>query len=261
MSSSGWSPTPSWPSGRSAPPSRDRVGPNRTGLPLGGVRIGSFTIPTVSLWGLGQPLADALKFMFKEEFTPRPREQILLLARARAGHGPGAPHHLRHPVREQPSGRPSLLRLHHARAGRDRDVGIGVLLVFAIASLGVYGIVLAGWASNSKYPFLGGIRSSAQMISYEVSMGLSVIPLFLVMGNLRLSDVVAYQAEHGWTVLPFLAPAWPWNNGLSYLLWIPMLVSFLVFLVSAFAETNRLPLICRRARPSWSAATTPNIRP
>jgi NADH-quinone oxidoreductase subunit H len=121
------------------------------------------------------------------------------------------------------------------------DVGIGVLLVFAIASLSVYGIVLAGWASNSKYPFLGGIRSSAQMISYEVSMGLSVIPLFLVMGNLRLSEVVDYQAANGWTVLPFLAPTWPWHNWQSYILWIPMLVSFLIFLVSAFAETNRLP--------------------
>jgi NADH-quinone oxidoreductase subunit H len=116
-----------------------------------------------------------------------------------------------------------------------------VLLVFAIASLSVYGIVLAGWSSNSKYPFLGGIRSSAQMISYEISMGLSVIPIFLVMGNLRLSDVVDYQAANGWTVLPFLAPTWPWHNWQSYVLWIPMLVSFLIFLVAAFAETNRLP--------------------
>ncbi len=121
------------------------------------------------------------------------------------------------------------------------DVGIGVLLVFALASLSVYGIVLAGWASNSKYPFLGGIRSSAQMISYEVSMGLSVIPLFLVFGELNLSRIVDFQAAHGWTVLPFLAPSWPWDNWKSYVLWLPMLVSFLIFLVSSFAETNRLP--------------------
>ena len=122
------------------------------------------------------------------------------------------------------------------------DVGIGVLLVFAIASLSVYGIVLAGWASNSKYPFLGGIRSSAQMISYEVSMGLSVIPLFLVMGNLRLSERGRLPGR------PTAGPSCPfsrhagrgtiWN---SYVLWIPMLISFLIFLVSAFAETNRLP--------------------
>jgi NADH-quinone oxidoreductase subunit H len=124
------------------------------------------------------------------------------------------------------------------------DVGIGVLLVFSISSLSVYGIVLAGWASNSKYPFLGGIRSSAQMISYEVSMGLSVIPIFLVMGNLRLADVVQYQVDHGWTVLPFIvwnSHTQPWNNGTGYLLWIPMLISFIIFLVAAFAETNRLP--------------------
>jgi NADH-quinone oxidoreductase subunit H len=72
-------------------------------------------------------------------------------------------------------------------------------------------------------------------------MGLSVIPLFLVMGNLRLADVVQYQVDHGWTVLPFLAAVWPWHNLASYLLWIPMLISFLIFLISAFAETNRLP--------------------
>jgi NADH-quinone oxidoreductase subunit H len=79
------------------------------------------------------------------------------------------------------------------------------------------------------------------MISYEVSMGLSVIPVFLVMGNLHLSEVVNYQVANGWTVLPFLAPHWPWHVWRSYILWVPMLISFLVFLVSAFAETNRLP--------------------
>jgi NADH-quinone oxidoreductase subunit H len=121
------------------------------------------------------------------------------------------------------------------------NVGIGVLLIFAIASLGVYGIVLAGWASNSKYPFLGGIRSSAQMISYEVSMGLSVIPIFLVMGNLNLSKVIDYQFANGWTVLPFVAHSWPFLNWQSYVLWPCMALSFLIFLVSAFAETNRLP--------------------
>ena len=105
----------------------------------------------------------------------------------------------------------------------------------------MYGIVIAGWASNSKYPFLGGIRSSAQMISYEVSMGLSVIPIFLVMGNLNLSKVIDYQFANGWTVLPFIAHSWPWHNWQSYVLWPPMALSFLIFLVSAFAETNRLP--------------------
>ena len=220
---------------------QDRVGPNRTGLPLGGVRIGNFTIPVISAWGLGQPLADALKFMLKEEFTPAHVNKFYFwLAPALAM----VPALLTICVIPFASNHAVVLPFFNytmQAPGVIADVGIGVLLVFAIASLGVYGIVLAGWASNSKYPFLGGIRSSAQMISYEVSMGLSVIPLFMVMGNLRLSDVVQYQADHGWTVLPFLAPTWPWNNGASFLLWIPMLISFLIFLVSAFAETNRLP--------------------
>jgi NADH-quinone oxidoreductase subunit H len=102
------------------------------------------------------------------------------------------------------------------------DLNVGILYTFGIVSLGVYGIVLAGYASNSKYPFLGGIRSSAQMISYEIAMGMSVIPIFLIVGELNLGKVVQYQAEHGWLII--YAP-----------------ISFVIFLVSAFAETNRLP--------------------
>ena len=102
------------------------------------------------------------------------------------------------------------------------DLNVGILYTFGIVSLGVYGIVLAGYAANSKYPFLGGIRSSAQMISYEIAMGMSVIPLFLIVGNLNLSQVIAYQASNGWLVL--YAP-----------------LSFVIFLVAAFAETNRPP--------------------
>ena len=220
---------------------QDRIGPNRTGLPLGGVRIGNFTIPVISVWGLGQPLADALKFMFKEEFTPAHVNKLYFWLAPALAMVPALLTICVIPFASNHSVVLPFFNYTMESPGVIADVGIGVLLVFAIASLGVYGIVLAGWASNSKYPFLGGIRSSAQMISYEVSMGLSVIPLFMVMGNLRLSEVVDYQAKNGWTVLPFLAPTWPWHNGASYLLWLPMLISFLVFLVSAFAETNRLP--------------------
>lgn len=102
------------------------------------------------------------------------------------------------------------------------NLDVGILFIFAIASLGVYGIVLAGWASNSKYPFLGGVRSSAQMISYEVCLGLSVVPVFMQVGSLNLTKVVEYQGHHTWLIL--CQP-----------------LSFLIFLVSAFAETNRLP--------------------
>jgi len=102
------------------------------------------------------------------------------------------------------------------------NLDVGILYTFGIISLGVYGVVLAGYASNSKYPFLGGIRSSAQMISYEIAMGMSVVPLFLIVGELNLSEVITWQAKHGWLIL--YSP-----------------ISFVIFLIAAFAETNRLP--------------------
>src|SRR6185503_6617933 len=100
------------------------------------------------------------------------------------------------------------------------DLNIGIVWVFAVSSLGVYGIVLAGWASNSKYPFLGGVRSSSQMISYELSLGLAVIPIFMVVGQLRLTQVDNYQIEHGWFIAPFIGD---WTNPVKWLLAIPML--------------------------------------
>ena len=228
---------------------QDRVGPNRVGVPLGGVNVlGLFTIPKWTWWGLGQPLPDALKFMLKEEFTPAHVNKFYFwLAPAMAM----VPALLTISVIPFASNHPITLPWGYTMKspGMIADVNIGVLLVFAIASLSVYGIVLAGWASNSKYPFLGGIRSSAQMISYEVAMGLSVIPVFLVMGDLNLSGVVQYQTAHGWTVFPPInllsilssSPNILIFSWTSFFLWIPMLLSFLVFMVSAFAETNRLP--------------------
>src|SRR5438034_661787 len=113
---------------------------------------------------------------------------------------------------------------------------LGVILF--MVSYGVYGIVIGGWASNSKYPFLGAIRSSAQMLSYELSLGLAVIPVFLLVGNLRLTSVVRYQIEHGWFIAAFVGD---WMNPWKWLLAIPMTISFLVFMIAIFAETNRLP--------------------
>jgi NADH-quinone oxidoreductase subunit H len=104
------------------------------------------------------------------------------------------------------------------------NLNVGILYTFGIVSLGVYGIVLAGYAGNSKYAFLGGIRSSAQMISYEIPMGMSVVPLFMLVGGLRLGDVVGYQAG-GW---------------LHWLIFKQPL-SFVIFLIALFAETNRVP--------------------
>jgi NADH-quinone oxidoreductase subunit H len=104
------------------------------------------------------------------------------------------------------------------------DLDVGILYTFGIVSLGVYGIVLAGYASNSKYPFLGGIRASAQMISYEIAMGMSVVSVFLIVGDLNLGRVVEYQAGgiHQWLL---------WKQPLA----------FVLFVIAVFAETNRLP--------------------
>jgi NADH-quinone oxidoreductase subunit H len=113
------------------------------------------------------------------------------------------------------------------------DLNVGILYVFGIVSLGVYSIVLAGYAANSKYPFLGGIRSTAQLISYEIAMGMSVIPIFLCVGSLNLSDVISSQSGTAkW--LPLL-PNW-------FVFQSPMtLLAFIIFLGAAFAETNRTP--------------------
>jgi NADH-quinone oxidoreductase subunit H len=116
------------------------------------------------------------------------------------------------------------------------DLNVGILYTFGIVSLGVYSIVLAGYAANSKYPFLGGIRSTAQLISYEIAMGMSVIPIFLYVGDLNLSSVITAQTGTlSW--LPAWLPAPNW-----FVLQSPMsFLAFCIFLVSAFAETNRTP--------------------
>jgi NADH-quinone oxidoreductase subunit H len=190
---------------------QDRVGPNRVGP-----------------GGIWQPLADGLKFFLKEDFTPdHVRKGYFWLAPAIAMI-------------------PALLTIAVIPFGSTlgsqkmviADLNVGILYTFGIVSLGVYGIVLAGYAANSKYPFLGGIRSSAQMISYEIAMGMSVIPLFIIVGNLRLSSVIDYQAQNGWLALPFMSAN---QNAESYLLWPFTLLSFAIFIVAAFAETNRLP--------------------
>ncbi|HNR75975.1 MAG TPA: NADH-quinone oxidoreductase subunit NuoH [Parvularculaceae bacterium] len=107
------------------------------------------------------------------------------------------------------------------------DINVGILYLFAISSLGVYGIIIGGWASNSKYPFLGSLRSAAQMVSYEVSIGFVIITVLLLVGSLNLSDIVMSQARGG-------GGFWNWN-------FIPLFPMFVVFFISALAETNRPP--------------------
>src|SRR5436853_1485688 len=190
---------------------QDRLGPNRFG-------------PA----GLFQPIADAGKFLLKEEFTPKHVNTFDSWLAPCLAMVPAMITLAVVPFGSTLFGIPMVIA----------DINVGVLFVFAIASLGVYGIVIAGWSSNSKYPFLGGVRSSSQMISYELSLGLAVVPVFMLIGQLRLTEIVRYQIEHGWLIAPFIGD---WGNLHKWLLAIPMFVSFVVFMIAMFAETNRLP--------------------
>ena len=218
---------------------QDRVGPNRTGIPLTKFRI----------LGLGQPIADAIKLLLKENFIPAEVNKFYYYIAPKLSMVPAILVLAVLPFGSSLFGVPMVIA----------DINIGVLYVFAVSSLGVYGIVLAGWASNSKYPFLGGIRSSSQMISYELALGLSVIPVFMLCGTLNMPDIVNWQRENGWMVAPFWAKGLTWDmllsgdfkavldtflNGFSLsrlLIWVPMLISFIIFLIAMFAETNRAP--------------------
>jgi len=190
---------------------QDRLGPNRVG-------------PA----GLLQPIADALKFLAKEDLTPGHVNKFYYWLAPCLAMIPAITTLAVIPFGSTLFGVPMVIA----------DINVGVLFVFAIASLSVYGIVIAGWSSNSKYPFLGGVRSTSQMISYELSLGLAVIPIFLLLGQLRLTEVVRYQIEHGWMIAPFIGD---WANPHKWLLAIPMMISFVVFTIAIFAETNRLP--------------------
>ncbi len=207
---------------------QDRIGPNRVGIPM--TLLGAKK--DIPFFGLVQPLADGLKFILKEDFTPKHvRTFYFWLAPALVL----VPALLT--VGVIPFG--STLKLFGQQVPLViADLNIGPLFVFAISSLGVYGIVLAGWASNSKYPFLGGVRSSSQMISYEIALGLSVIPVLMIFQELNLGAIVRFQDKNGWLLLPL------WGDGLSlqrWLLLVPLAISFVVFTVSIFAETNRMP--------------------
>src|SRR5258708_6032541 len=142
---------------------QDRLGPNRVG-PI----------------GLFQPIADMFKLLLKEDFTPRAVNTFYYWLAPCLAVMPAIITIAVVPFGSTLFGVPMVIA----------DVNVGILFVFAIASLGVYGIVVGGWASNSKYPFLGGIRSSAQMLSYDLSLGLAVLPVFLVVANLPLTTLV-----------------------------------------------------------------------
>jgi NADH-quinone oxidoreductase subunit H len=177
--------------------------------------------------GLLQPLADALKFLTKEDTTPAGADifvyflapfitmTLAISSIALVPFGPGTIRIL---------GQPTLLVVANANAG--------LLMIFALTSIGVYGVALAGWSSNSKYSLLGGLRSSAQMVSYELSLTLSVVGVLLLAGTFNLSEIIQAQSGYSWGFLP------KWNL-LSPTL--PQLIGFFCYFVAAIAETNRLP--------------------
>ena len=160
----------------------------------------------VGPFGLLQSLADALKYIFKEIIIPASSNKIIFILA---------------PIITMTL---ALIAWAVIPFGVDQvlaDINVGILYIFAVSSLGVYGIIMGGWASNSKYPFLGAIRSAAQMVSYEVSIGIIIINVLLCVGSLNLNDIVIAQ-KNMWFVIPLF----------------PM---FVIFFISALAETNRPP--------------------
>jgi len=191
---------------------QDRPGPNRVGP-----------------FGLFQSFADAIKFFLKEDIVPRDAHKWLYTLAPMMGLLPALT-----TIAVVPWGRPFRLPGGRLFEPIVADVSVGILVIFALASLGVYGIVTAGWASNNKYSMFGAIRASAQMISYELSLTLAAVAALMAAGSLRLTDVVWHQTGYFILFDTIKIPAW---NVFSPAMWL----SFVVFVVSAFAETNRLP--------------------
>jgi NADH-quinone oxidoreductase subunit H len=160
----------------------------------------------VGPFGLLQSLADALKYVFKEVIIPSSSNKVIFILA---------------PIVTMTLALVSWAVIPFSATQVIADINVGILYLFAVSSLGVYGIIMGGWASNSKYPFLGSIRSAAQMVSYEVSIGVIIINVLLCVGSLNLNDIVIAQ-EKIWFVIPLF----------------PM---FIIFFISALAETNRPP--------------------
>ncbi len=177
-----------------------RIGPNRVGP-----------------WGLLQPLADGLKLLLKEVVIPTGSDKVVFLLAPIFAFAPAFIAWAVIPFNE-------FLIL--------ADVNASLLFIMAVTSIGVYGIILAGWASNSKYALLGGMRSAAQMISYEVAMGLALVVVLMISNSLNITDIVRSQGQGRFADmgLGFLS----WN-------WLPLLPMFVVYVVSIVAETNRAP--------------------
>lgn len=203
---------------------QDRIGPNRVGFDLG--------LPFLSflkgLWGLGQPLADGIKFILKEDYCPKHADKALFTLAPIIVVIPALIGFAVIPWGGQidiPQWTVPFLKWTVAAQTvtvAAASINIGVIYLLAVGSLSIYGITLAGWASNNKYSFLGALRSSAQMISYEIPMGLSILTVLLITGSLLPERIIAYQAQHGWLLLS-------------------QPLAGIIFFICILAECNRTP--------------------
>jgi NADH-quinone oxidoreductase subunit H len=200
-----------------------RVGPNRVDTPLIG-RLGGI-LPR----GLGHPLADAIKLLFKEDIIPERADKLLFLAGPVLVLVPPALGMIVIPFGSNIGGAPLQVA----------NLNIGILWTMSVLSVAVYGIAFGGWASNNKFSLLGGLRASAQLISYELALGLSILTVFLLtaangkeaLGTVNPLEIVQRQVEHGWNIF----------GGGNLLLMPFAMLAFLLFFISALAENNRVP--------------------
>ena len=217
---------------------QDRLGPNRVGFDFGlpFLKFLSTDGPFKGVLGLGQPLADGIKFLLKEDYTPTKADKALftlapmaIIVPALIGFAiiPWGGVWEMPPIGDVPIVGPIGEWVFGPIGGEEvliagADVNVGVVYLLAVASLGVYGVTLGGWASNSKYSFIGGLRATAQMISYEIPLGLSLLAVLLLVGTLLPHAIIEHQVENGWMI---------WSQPLACVL----------FFICALAEANRAP--------------------